>query len=482
MISISNKEHWLIEQTKIQNDGIAVRSKLVEISYNELLLQVKKTANHFNEFGIKKNDHIAVLSENNVEFILTLNALWFLGAIPVPLNIKLKPNELDELIKFSDCKQVIVNKQISNGLFELEIPIVDFNLESIQNCKTDIIINTYNPSNVCLMMFTSGSTGFPKCVQLTFNNLFFSAKSADLEINHYTNDLWLASLPFYHIGGFSIITRSFITGCTILLPNSLKHKDLELCIIKYKPSLISFVPTMFRSLIDSINKPWPKLKQIFLGGGPIPTDIIQISKEKKWPISIVYGSTETGSMVSICSTSNLIDNGISAGLPMEGVRIKIGESDNLNKVIIQSKSVAKSYYKADKGLSSKLQNSIYYSNDLGKVDGNGNLHILGRGDQIIISGGENISLLQINNLINKKFVELDFVSIGIKDEKWGQSYVIIIGSKHEDIEKKLKIYVKEQLPKFKRPRQIYKLDYIPRNELGKLQKKEIQKLLMIDLL
>lgn len=482
MISISNKEHWLIEQTILQKDSIALRSDLIELSYDELLIKVKKTANFFNEIGIKKNDHIAVLSENNLEFILTVNALWFLGAIPVPLNIRLKHNELNELIKFSDCRLLIITKKLFRKSINVEIPIVDLILKSIQNRQSNVNIDSYDSSNVCLMMFTSGSTGFPKCVQLTFNNLFFSAKSADSIIMHDTKDLWLASLPFYHIGGFSIISRSIITGCKILLADSLNPKALEFYINEYRPSLVSFVPTMFNNLINSIDLPWPELKQIFLGGGPIPTDIIQNAKEKKWPISIVYGSTETASMISICSTKNLFTNGISAGVAMEGVKIKIGESDKLNNVIIHSKSVAKSYYKADKVLSNKLGNSIFQSNDLGKFDRNGNLQILGRGDQIIISGGENISLLEISNLINKKFVGLDFISIGIKDKKWGQSYIIIIGSEEADIEVRIEDYLKKQLPKFKLPKQIYKLENIPRNELGKLQKSEIQKLLKIDLL
>ena len=482
MISISNKEHWLIEQTKLHKDSIAVRSDLLELSYDELLIQVKKTASFFNEIGIKKNDHIALLSENNLEFILTVNALWFLGAIPVPLNIRLKHNELNELIKFSDCRLLIIAKKLFSKSISVEVPIVDLSLMAIQNCQSNVNISPYNSSNICLMMFTSGSTGFPKCVQLTFDNLFFSAKSADCIIMHDTKDLWIASLPFYHIGGFSIISRSVISGCKILLTDSLNPKDIEFYINKYKPSLVSFVPTMFNNLINSIDLPWPELKQVFLGGGPIPAAIIKFAKEKKWPISIVYGSTETASMVSICSTKNLIANGISAGIPMEGVKIKIGESDKLSNVIIHSRSVAKSYYKADKGLSNKLGNGIFQSNDLGKVDGNGNLQILGRGDQIIISGGENISLLQITNLINEKFVGLDFINIGINDKKWGQSYIILIGSQEADIEERLEYYLTKQLPKFKLPNQIYKLENIPRNELGKIQKSEIQKMLKIDLL
>jgi O-succinylbenzoic acid--CoA ligase len=482
MINISNNEHWLVEQAKLQKDNFAILSDNNEMSYTELIALVRRTAGIFIEKGIKKNDHIAVLSENNLEFILTINALWLIGAIPIPLNIKLTENEICEMIEFSDCNFIIIINKVIQHSFNLEIPQIDFNLKLIKNHQVYNIVDSFDSSNICLMMFTSGSTGFPKCVELSFDNLYYSAKSVDNEINHNTDDIWLASLPFYHIGGFSIITRTIIAGCKILLPKSLKSEDLNSIIIEYKPSLISLVPIMFKSLIKSIDEPWIELKQIFLGGGPIPNEIIESSKEKKWPISIVYGSTETASMVAICSTPNLIENGKSAGVPMEGVKIKIDDLSKSQFIFIQSKSIAKSYYKANEEFNNKLIGGIFSSNDIGEIDNNGNLQILGRGDEIIISGGENISLIQIRKIISKKFIGLDFVNIGIKDQKWEQSYITVIGSDEPEIEVELEKYLSKQLPKFKMPKHIYKLESLPRNDLGKINKKEIQKLLNVDFL
>jgi acyl-CoA synthetase (AMP-forming)/AMP-acid ligase II len=133
-------------------------------------------------------------------------------------------------------------------------------------------------------------------------------------------------------------------------------------------------------------------------------------------------------------------------------------------------------------LVSRLNNGRFSSNDLGEIDSKGNLQILGRGDDIIISGGENVSLIQIRKIINEKFIGLDFVNIGIKDEKWGQSYIIVVGSQEGDIEKRLEKYLSEKLPKFKLPKRIFQLEKLPRTELGKLQKKELQKLIKIDFL
>ena len=218
MIKNSNSEHWLIEQAELSNTNIAVRSHEFALSYNGLLKLVKKSVKFFLKKGIVKNNHVAVISENNPEFVLTIHALWFIGAIPIPINPKLNKNELIKLIQISDANIIINIQSVLDYTIKERISQFAFRIDQINEYETDVDIVNYEPSNICLMMFTSGSTGSPKCVQLTFGNLFESFRSADIEIKHTASDLWLASLPFYHIGGFSIITRSIFAGCSLVLP------------------------------------------------------------------------------------------------------------------------------------------------------------------------------------------------------------------------------------------------------------------------
>lgn len=487
MIQISNKKHWLIEQAELNGNGIAVISEKSELNYAEIFTLVKKTVNYLLANGIERNNHVAIISENNLEFILALNAIWFIGAIPIPLNPNLKINELERLLQKSDSNYIIVIGDAGNNEIDVEIKSIEFSIENINDFKSDAEIVSYNSSHICLMMFTSGSTGLPKCVKLTFNNLFYSAKSADLEIKHSRKDNWLASLPFFHIGGFSIITRTIITGCSLILPLTLKNKDLISSIQKFSPTLISLVPTMFMKMAASIDKPWNELKIMFIGGGPANADLLNIIKSSLWPVQIVYGSTETSSMVTICSTSNLLENNISAGKPLEGVEIIFSEDEAVNnkfgsKIIIKSKSVALGYYNASNEDSKQFEPGIYFSNDLGYFDENGNLQIIGRSDDVIISGGENISLVEITKLLSESNMCCDCLAIGIKDEKWGQSYIVVTDSKVKNIENKIEELLLSNIAKFKMPKGIFVIEKIPRNEIGKLNKKEVQKLFSFDFL
>ncbi len=433
MRTLHNMDHWLKQQALKNPNAIAVICDEQKISYLELLKLANKSAAYFYDKGIRKNNHIAVISDNSLEFVVAINALWILGAIPVPINIRLSNYEKLKLIEHADCQSIITVGQIANQIeFGKKIT---FSIEEISSMKENIIENNYSPSAIALMMYSSGSTGTPKCVQILFSNLYESFISSDTLINHTTNDVWLASLPFYHIGGFSIITRSLISGCTLILSESVSAKVLVEKILNHTPTYLSLVPTMLAELINLKIKPWNKLKFVFLGGGPIYEKDFKNILNSGWPIVTVYGSTETTSMVAASTPDNLIVDGISAGKPLDNVKIKIVnknekivDKNETGEIVVESKSVASGYYKPLHSFSQNLTDWIYRSNDLGRIDEKGNLHILGRIDDIIISGGENISLTEIENIVNQSdFIE-DCATLVKADKKWGQSYILFIAT------------------------------------------------------
>jgi len=489
MITVSNEKHWLIEHAELRKDQLAVLTGNTRLSYNDLVTKSLKMADYLKQRGIKRNDHIAMLIGNNLDFIVALNGLWFIGAIPIPLNVNLNIQELKKLIKDSHCKAAIVENDHFYDLIINDLQVININYENEkQNFKKFNLID-FSGERTCLMLFTSGTTGSPKCVQFTFNNLYSSCKSADKFIIHNSEDIWLASLPFYHIGGLSIFTRSILSGCRLVIPDSQKEKNIYRSMKQYKPTLISMVPTMLKNLIESPLNPWKELKYIFIGGGPISSALIQNALDKSWPVTVVYGSTETSSMVSICSVDNFKKNGLSAGIPLEGVEILISKGDKYDRfpdsfgsITIISKSVSNSYYNLSTSENQQLNGGIYFSNDIGKIDSKDNLQVLGRKDDIIISGGENISLKEIESILRKEECFNECIALGVNDNKWGESYIIICDSKEMYIQSKIESYLQNKIARFKLPQNIYILDEIPRNELGKIQMNELKKIIKADFL
>lgn len=487
MITISNNNHWLLNQEKIAGENIFLISDGMEYSYSQIAEMSKKAASYFYEIGIRDEGRIPILAENSIEFVVNINALWILNVIPVPLNPKISDDELNSIINHLNPKFIIQsNNKIS--LMPNDVEVVKFYSTEINNYDSVNNISKFNSESISLMLYTSGSTGTPKCVELTFNNLFASVKAMDAFVSHTVYDVWLASLPLNHIGGLSIILRTMAAGCSVVIPKSFSVENLYEVIRKHKPSLISVVPTIHKRILDSFKYPWGNLKNVFIGGGPVSEELVLSSLKNNWPISIVYGSTETSSMVSIASAENLSAQGFSAGKPLSGVKIFIDKSgtdktsnEEIGRIVIESESVSKSYYRYEKK-NNNLSEGKYYSNDLGKIDKNGNLQVFGRIDDIIISGGENISLNEIENLLS---LELDFnhsVCLGIKDDKWGQSYILVTDSQKDNIEDGIYGYLKDRLSNYKLPKQIIKLKKLPISPLGKPLKSEIKKIISADFL
>ena len=490
MITLSNKDHWLFERVKLSENDKAIIFNGREVSFGELQRFTEQAAKYFKNIGVKQNDNIAIISENNAEFIITIFALWLIGAYPVPLNIRSTVEELNTFIKISKSKFLInIFGALSEDInLDTEIIIFDSKYKDDQEKKIKSL--NFDPTKTALILFTSGSSGTPKCVPISFNNLFSSAKSADEFINHSTNDVWLASLPFYHIGGFSIITRAVLSGCSLIIPKSIKKTNFRKAIKQYSPSLLSFVPVMFNKLLEENLRPWEELKVVFIGGGPVSEKLINNALSENFPIALVYGSTETSSMVTFSSSENLRKNGLSAGIPFSDVVIEISKNEELTlngndigRICIKSKSVASSYFNsAFNEEKEDLNGGKFTSNDLGFFDEKGNLNIIGRRDDIILSGGENISLLEIKKLLVAEFKIDEFELLGVKDKKWDQSYIIVVETTKNAIEKEISKFLQYKLASFKLPQNIYGIEKIPRNEIGKVQKEILKQIINIDFL
>ena len=484
MINKTKKSYWLQQQAEINPNKIAIQEQEKKLTFLELFNTVIKAISYLKSNQIKEKENVAILSNNSIEFIIIVNALWLLGAVPVPINIRLKHSEISKLIKHSKSTAV-VNINTNMDLEEIEckrkITFSSFEFLGLnQITATDDFIE----NSTALLMYSSGSTGMPKCVELTFDNLYTAASSFKDYTNCLSQDVWLASLPFYHIGGFSIITRSLINGNKIVIPKSFSVKDLSACFKETKPSYFSVVPTVMQRILDSKIKSWQTLKAVFIGGGPVPEEIISLGIKNNWPIVKVYGSTETSAMVTAIDLIGLKEKPLSAGRPLKNVTIEIVDESKrklqngkVGEIVVESDSIAKQYF--NNNGNSKIKNGKFYTNDLGYLDEDGFLFIEGRKDDIIISGGENVSLIEIEEIVKKIDVVNDCTTLKIKDKTWGESYFLIISvSKNEKrIKEIISKKLKETFAKYKHPKDIYILNKIPRNELGKVMKEKIKKLL-----
>ena len=472
----------------VHDSSFAILTPGSILTYGQLELSISNTIKALVKLGVKRLDKIAVLSENNKEYVVLVLSLWNMGAIPVPVNVRLLPNEIEELVSFAGCKFVFTDNHFKDLLTAANIkshliPLAD---EQAGNILTDNIqypdsSDKFNLNNTALVIFTSGSSGKSKGVVLSFNNLLHSAMNANKLFHHTQKDRWLASLPFYHIGGFSVITRNFFYGTSLIIPKSLKNEDLMQAIEKFKPTLTSLVTTQLKRLIEAGCKPNPELRQVLLGGGFIETALVSEALDKGWKVSKSYGTSETSSFVTVLYPEEFKFKPLSAGRAIPPNEILVLD-DNKNilphnetgEIAVKAQSVAKGYLNNDEETRKKFIDNIFYSGDHGYLDDKGFLFIEARREDLIISGGENINPLEIENEILKYNGIKETCVFGLNDTEWGDIVAAAIVSENEISVDELREFLKNKLPAFKHPKKIFILDKLPKTELGKIQRGKVK--------
>ncbi|MCX6169049.1 MAG: o-succinylbenzoate--CoA ligase [Ignavibacteriales bacterium] len=491
MISVNNEQHWLIEKSVKQPNKKTVITSDRIITYQDLVDECLNDADFFISKGIQKNDHVGILFDHRYKFYVVINALWFIGAVPIPLNTRLLPEELEIQIEQANIKWLLIDenlsKQFSQINFQNKIHFSKIPRNETRNNRSEILNYKFSIINSALIMFTSGSTGKPKAVVHTFESLFESVRAIDSYAHLTGNDIWLASLPLYHIGGFMILVRALITGSSIAFPVSLDYKNIIRIIQESLPTHISIVPTTLARLLDENIRPSTNLKFVFLGGGPSEKEFILKAYDKGWPIIKVYGSTETCSMVTTLPTNVLKEKPDSAGKVLENNKIKIKSlsSDDpagigeVGEIIVSAGSLFKEYHNDYELTKERIRDGWFYTGDFGWMDEKGFLFVETRREDLIITGGENVSAYEVETVIKTYPTVKDAFVFGLQDKNWGQIVCAVIVSDNY-AEDEIKEYLKTKIAGFKIPKRFFLIDKIPRHEMGKVIRSVILKQLNLD--
>jgi len=479
------------------NDWLSAAADLFKakdyiISKNEKLtfININDRANSLAQFlqiyyNLKRGDITVIISDNNIDFIILLFALWKSGAIAVPINIRLNETEKNNLITFLKPSLIFIDRIENKNISPIDTKIIQMPDDYVSPDKVEIKDsfnnnhNDFDENNTALILFTSGTSGNPKGVKLSFHNLRASYNNCNSVLNHDKNDKWIASLPFYHIGGFSIITRTLLSGISLIIPASLSTDDLGEEINYSKPTFLSLVSTQLKRLIDLGIKPNIELKYVLLGGGYIENSLVDEAIKLRWPIAKVYGSTETSSLVTFVDCTNDKKNKLSGGKSLTENKIFIVDEkkgilppNKVGEIAIKSESCAKEYYNNHVETRNKFRKGIYYTGDSGFIDEEGYLYIDSRMDNLIISGGENINPFEIETALMEYTGVQNAFAFGQDDDEWGKivSAAVMIKPGLNISENELKEFLLKKISSFKLPRRIYFLNEFPIGPLGKIQK------------
>ncbi len=449
-------------------ENIAWTSQEASLSYKEANLLISQNQIYLKSLNFKQNHTIALRSEQSIRFLALLFAAHRENIRVVILGDFSTPEGFEQAILRS--KATLLN-------------LDNVKLEDLDNLSE--INTTLDLSLEAVVLFTSGSTGIEKGVVLSLNNLFKSAKASNSCTGLVEASTWLSSLTLARIGGLAISYRTAIAGAALEFAGSLSISFLSSMVKLGKVTHLSLVPTQLQELLkDTENINYLKsLTCILLGGAPAAESLLRDIINLNIPVLTTYGMTETCSHISLASLNDPITRVQSSGKILKHTKVRF-ENENgefsdapnfVGKLQVKGETVALSYVD-EVGADKFLPEGWYDTGDIAFLDDQYQLNIIGRSDSMIISGGENIHLREIEIMAERLNGVNAAAAIGVPHEKWGTRPVLFIETSTLNSDEILE-YLKLKLTKIKVPDRVIVLQGFPRISIGKIDYQNLKKLL-----
>jgi o-succinylbenzoate---CoA ligase len=449
--------------------------------------------------GVSQGDHVAVLLPNSLAFVTCVFSLIRLGAILVPLNIRLTPVELRTQITMSNstlclCSSTLESVALAACGAQCATAVIpdgahDFHEWLRGEENTLVTTRSSQLTDIQSIVFTSGTSGTPKGASLTYGNHFWSATASAFRIGVHPVDRWLACLPLFHVGGLAILFRSCLYGTPVILHKGFDSQAVLESSLRHRASLISLVPTTLSRLLHEFQlpRPIPDFRLILLGGASAPENVLHWARESGLQVATTYGLTEAASQVATALPEETRRKPGTVGRPQLFNSINIigedglsQEPDHVGEVAIQGPTVMAGYYQNDIASSMAIRNNWLYTGDMGYLDDDGYLWIVDRRDDLIVTGGENVYPAEVERVLRRYPGIAEACVVGIPDAEWGKRVVaaVMLEEPATLTAEELQEYCRENLAGFKRPKIIVFVDELPSTSSGKIKRSDVASKMM----
>ena len=472
--------NWLKQRVYLTPHKTALSYNGESWSFKQVEEESMTLARKLKANGLTDGDRIALLGPSNDKMVFIIHACMLLGLEIVMLNSRLTKKEIEWQVEDSAASVVIVADELENLLSDLTTSTLSFTKVQASDESKVEVEETWDPDRTITIMYTSGTTGFPKGVRQTANNHTSSALSSVLNLGLDENDVWLCKVPLFHISGFSILVRSVLYGMEVKLYDKFHAEKVYEDIQQGLVTRISVVSVTLEKILREFEKrgtvSHASFKTMLAGGGPVPVDYLERAQKCGIPVLQTYGMTETSSQTATLSSQDAIRKIGSAGKPLFFNQIKINEAENPmenGEVYIRGPHVTPGYI-GHVSNQNPLIDGWLPTGDIGYFDEEGYLFIVDRRSDLIISGGENIYPAEIENVLAAHPRISEAGVCGRDDDEWGRVPVAFVVLKENVSEDELSVFCRERLASYKVPKEFYFVEELPRNASNKLLRRELK--------
>lgn len=473
-----------------------------EMTYGGLDDASNRVANGLIAAGVKPKGRIAILDKNSDAFFSVLFGATKANAVLVPINARLAAPEIAFVINDAEAEVLFIGEAFLETLAKIrgdlvtirKVVVLDASYTAWRDAQSALDPGVGSqPDDVCIQMYTSGTTGHPKGVQLTHRNFSLTSPTVfDLWGDWTPEDTLLITMPLFHIAGAGTGILGLLAGLKVIVLREFIPSLILEAIQRDRITATFLVPAMILVLlsekhIDQIDL--SSLKRVIYGASPIPIDLLKNALRvfKRTGFVQVYGLTETSGVITALLPEDhaRADREVmkSCGRPIDGVELRIVDAlgmplppREVGEVVCRTTRNMKGYWNRHDDTARTLRGEWLHTGDAGYLDENGYLYIHDRIKDMIVSGGENIYPAEIESALFAHPDIADIAVIGVPDERWGEAVKALVVLRQGCVADAAGIlqYARERLAGYKIPKSIEFLADLPRNPSGKVLKRKLR--------
>ncbi|MFN3742339.1 MAG: o-succinylbenzoate--CoA ligase [Anaerolineales bacterium] len=426
--------------------------------------------------GLRPGQVLGAYLENSIEFIGLVLASLRLGVRLVLFHRRLSPAELEW--QLDQCRPSLLVRDDQAGHQAIRPPSYQsLRLPDRAAIQPSLPI-VDEPAS--FTFFTSGTTGYPKAVTLTLANLLAASQASSERLQTRSGERWLLCLPLYHIAGLSILFRAALDGMTVIFQPRFEAAEAARLLWEEQVNLVSLVPTMLYRMMPYLEREGipPQLRLVLLGGSAVDPELLQRALGIGLPVALTYGLTEAASQVCTALPELVRRKPGTVGKPLMGLTVEIRQHGGeplrpgeIGEIWVRGPSVAQGYDGQMPFLDGWLP-----TGDLGYLDEEGDLWVLARRSDLIVSGGENIYPAEVERVLAGHPAVSEVCAFGLPHPEWGQQVAVAVVKAGEVSTEELLAYARRFLAGYKLPRQVFFVPELPRTASGKVMRGKVREM------
>ena len=471
-------------------DEPTAADNLGELTYRDLAGRVRALQAGLDEMGVDRGERVAVVSPNSARLLELFYAVPSSGRVLVPINFRLRAEEVEYIVDHSGASVLLVDAELDEALGTVtakhrvllgpqsDDALLRFDREPEPWSDAD-------EDATATINYTSGTTARPKGVQITHRNIWVNSTTFGLHAGVSDWDVYLHTLPMFHANGWGMLYTAAGLGVPQVVLRKVDGADILRRVRQHGVTFMCAAPAVVNAALEA-GKEWDgpvpgagRATRVICAGAPPPSKTIErIETELGWEFVQIYGLTETSPLLTInrrrrewadLPIDQAAQKLVRAGAPALGVRLAISDS---GEVLARSNVVLHGYWNQPDATAEALAGGWFHTGDGGHLDSEGYLTISDRKKDIIITGGENVSSIEVEDCIYSLEGVAECAVIGVPDEKWGETIkAIVVRAPGATIDMDAVVaHCKQRIAGYKAPTSVDFVDAIPRTATGKIQK------------